>query len=161
MPWIVPLIALIGPLWGPSAIVTEHSKIELTVISETGTERAIVDQTPPPHGKNPRPVVEVRAGEPIRLSYMMTNVYPHETLKDVVVHFYVAPIDRVGQPELPTIGDDVVLETAFDLDLRPGAHAGGRATLRIDAPGIYLVRVETRNTGSDHEHFAALDLRVR
>ena len=161
MPRIIALAAMLGPLPSAAAPATEHARIELTIVSEAGTERATVDQTPPAHGKNPRPVAQGRAGEPIRLSYMVTNVYPHETLKDVVVHLYVAPIDRVGQPELPTIGDDVVLETAFDLDLRPGAHAGGRATFRIDAPGVYLVRVETRNTGGDHEHFAALDLRVR
>jgi hypothetical protein len=27
-------------------------------------------------------------------------------------------------------------------------------------PGIYLVRVDTVNTKSDHEHFAAMDLQV-
>ena len=33
-------------------------------------------------------------------------------------------------------------------------------TLKIDTPGAYLVRVESRNTHSDHEHFAAIDLVV-
>ena len=33
-------------------------------------------------------------------------------------------------------------------------------TVKIDTPGVYLVRLETRNTQSDHEHFAAIDLIV-
>ncbi len=32
--------------------------------------------------------------------------------------------------------------------------------LKIDTPGVYLIRVETRNTQSDHEHFSAIDLVV-
>ena len=53
-----------------------------------------------------------------------------------------------------------MLETAFDMDFKPGAKAGQRNTLRIDTPGVYLIRVETRETQSDHEHFAAIDLVV-
>jgi hypothetical protein len=33
-----------------------------------------------------------------------------------------------------------------------------RNTIKIDTPGVYLVRVETRQTQSDHEHFSAIDL---
>ena len=51
-----------------------------------------------------------------------------------------------------------MLETAFDMDFKPGGKAGGRNTVRIDSPGAYLIRVESRQTGSDHEHFAAIDL---
>jgi hypothetical protein len=32
--------------------------------------------------------------------------------------------------------------------------------LRINKPGIYLLRIETLNTDSDHEHFAAIDVEV-
>ena len=46
------------------------------------------------------------------------------------------------------------------MDFKPGRKAGQRSTLKIDEPGAYLVRVETRNTQSDHEHFAAIDLIV-
>ena len=38
--------------------------------------------------------------------------------------------------------------------------AGARTRVKIDRPGVYLVRIETRNTQSDHEHFAAIDLVV-
>ena len=46
------------------------------------------------------------------------------------------------------------------MDFKPGSKAGQRTTVKIDAPGVYLIRVETRNTQSDHEHFAAIDVVV-
>jgi hypothetical protein len=46
------------------------------------------------------------------------------------------------------------------MDFKPGAKAGQRHTVRIDAPGVYLIRVESGKTQSDHEHFAAIDLVV-
>lgn len=136
----------------------EHAKIQLDVTTSRGQATAFVDQTPPDVGKNPRPVIAAKAGEPIRIEWTMTNVYPHKTLEGVVVHFYVTPEAQAGQKTLPAIGDDVVLETAFDMDFQPGAKAGARTTIRIDAPGVYLVRVESLRTASDHEHFAAIDL---
>ena len=67
---------------------------------------------------------------------------------------------KVAQRDVPNLGDEknVVLETAVELDFKPGAKSGARTTLKIDAPGVYLVRVETKQTGSDHEHFSAIDL---
>ena len=130
----------------------------MTVGRETAT--AHVDQTPPDSGKNPRPVVKAKVNEPIRINYLLTNVYPHKTLENVVVHFYVARQEKVGQKELPDLKGDVVIESAFDMDFKPGGKAGQRTTLKIDTPGVYLIRVETRNTQSDHEHFSAIDLVV-
>jgi hypothetical protein len=139
----------------------EHAKIDLDVVVAGGEQAtAHVDQTPPESGKNPRPVVHARAGQAVRIQWILTNVYPNKTLDDVVVHFFIARQEKVGQKELPTLGDDVVLETAFDMDFQPGGKAGGRQTIRIDEPGVYLIRVETRQTRSDHEHFSAIDLVV-
>ena len=137
----------------------EHAKINLDVSGPDGKETAFVDQTPPESGKNPRPVLKVKAGDPIRVQYLLTNVYPHKTLENVVVHFFIARQQKAGQKELPDLrGDDVVTETAFEMDFKPGSQAGQRSTLRIDTPGVYLVRIETRQTQSDHEHFSAIDL---
>jgi hypothetical protein len=139
----------------------EHAKIELTVEAGGNQVTAFVDQTPPPVGKSPRPVLEVKAGEPIKIQWIFQNVYPNKTLKNVVMHFYVAKADKVGQKELPDISGDVELETAFDMDFGPGAKAGARNRLVLNQPGVYLVRVESRQTESDHEHFAAVDLVVK
>ena len=54
----------------------------------------------------------------------------------------------------------MIIETAFDMDFKPGGKAGQKSSVKIDAPGVYLIRLETRNTQSDHEHFAAIDLVV-
>lgn len=140
----------------------EHARVRLDVQTESGTETAGVDQTPPESGKNPRPVAHAKAGEAVKVQYVLTNVYPHKTLPDVVVRFYVGRIEKVGQKPLPDLdGEGVrVLETAFDMDFRPGGHAGARMTLPKLEPGVYLIRVETANTQSDHEHFSAVDLVV-
>ena len=136
----------------------EHAKITLDVSSAAGQKTAYVDQTPPASGKNPRPVVRAKAGEPVKIQFVLTNVYPHKTLENVVVHFFVARQDKVGQKDLPDLNGEVVSESAFEMDFKPGAKAGMKNTLRIKEPGAYLVRVETRQTNSDHEHFSAVDL---
>ena len=138
----------------------EHAKINLDVTVGRETVTAHVDQTPPDSGKSPRPVLKAKVNEPIRIQYLLTNVYPHKTLENVVVHFFIARQQKVGQKELPDLKGDVVTETAFDMDFKPGSKAGQRSTIKIDAPGVYLIRIETRNTQSDHEHFAAIDLIV-
>ena len=138
----------------------EHAKITLDVTTSKGRETAFVDQTPPASGKNPRRVLKAKVGEPIKVQYMLTNVYPHKTLENVVVHFFVARQEKVGQKELPDLQGDVVTETAFEMDFKPGAKAGQKSSFRVDKPGVYLIRVETSQTQSDHEHFSAIDLVV-
>jgi hypothetical protein len=142
----------------PARARAEHAKITLDVATPDDQQTAFMDQTPPDWGKNPRPVVKARVGDPIKINWLFTNVYPHKTLENVVVHFFIVRTAKVGQKELPELKDDVVLEAAFDMDFKPGGKAGQRNTLRIDTPGVYLVRVESRQTQSDHEHFAAIDL---
>lgn len=138
----------------------EHAKVTLDVEADGKKETAFVDQTPPDTGKNPRPVLKVKAGAPIKIQWTLTNVYPHKTLEDVLVHSYVVKQKKVGLKELPVIGDDVEMETAYRMDFKPGGKSGARCKLKIDTPGVYLIRVETRDTQSDHEHFAAIDLVV-
>src|SRR4051812_21281923 len=143
----------------PASALAEHAKINLDISAAGEQVTAFVDQTPPEHGKNPRPVLKARAGDPIKIQWTLTNVYPHKTLENVVVHFYVAREQAVGQKPTPDLGVEanVVFESAFEMDFKPGAKAGARQTLRVDRPGVYLIRLETRQTQSDHEHFAAVD----
>ncbi len=154
------LILTLSGVYLPCTARAEHAKINLDVSTGRSQETAFVDQTPPVSGKNPRPVLKARVGEPIKIQWILTNVYPHKTLDNAVVHFYVARQEKVGQKELPDLSGEVVIETAAEMDLKPGAKTGARTTLKVDKPGVYLVRVETRQTQSDHEHFAAIDLVV-
>ncbi len=141
-----------------SQVLAEHAKINLDVMTPTDQKTAHVDQTPPASGKNPRPVIKAKVNDRIKIEWMFTNDYPNKTIENVVVHFFIVRQEKVGQKELPDLQDDVVLESAFDMDFKPGGKAGQRHTLKIDKPGVYLIRVESRETQSDHEHFAAIDL---
>jgi hypothetical protein len=141
----------------------EHAKITLDVSTSKYKETAFVDQTPPDSGKNPRPVLHAKAGETIKVEWVFTNIYPHKTIENAILHFYVAKEAKVGQKELPDLGEksgDVVVETAFEMDFKPNGRAKGRHSFKVDKPGAYLVRLETLKTDSDHEHFAAIDLVV-
>jgi len=140
----------------------EHAKITLEVTAKGETKTSFMDQTPPDTGKNPRPIVKAKAGETVKIQYMLENIYPHKTLEGVVVHFYVAKQDKVGQKSIPNLNqeENLVIESAIDLTMKPGTKSGSRTNLRIDKPGVYLVRVETIKTQSDHEHFSAIDLVV-
>jgi hypothetical protein len=160
--FVTPSILLTALLFSfPTRARAEHAKITLEVIAPGGQQQtSFVDQTPPASGKNPRPVLKAKAGQPIRVQWMFTNVYPHKTLENMVVHFFIAREEKAGQKDLPDLNveDAIVLESAFEMDFKPGAKAGQKHTLRIDRPGAYLVRVESRQTNSDHEHFSAIDL---
>ncbi len=154
------LVAIAAGCTWISPARAEHAKIQLEVSSPREQISAFVDQTPPEWGKNPRQVLKAKTNEPIRIQYILTNVYPHKTLESVVVHFFVVRQQKPGQKEIPDLKGDVVMESAFDMDFKPGGKAGQRTTIKIDTPGAYLIRVETRNTQSDHEHFSAIDLVV-
>ena len=81
----------------------EHAKITLDVVAPSGQQTAHMDQTPPDWGKNPRPVLKAKAGDPIKIQWMFVNIYPHKTLENVVVHFFVVREAKVGQKELPEL----------------------------------------------------------
>jgi hypothetical protein len=156
---LIVIATVMGTLFS-SAARAEHAKVQLEVSGRRDQATAYVDQTPPEWGKNQRPVLKVRPNEPVKIQYVLTNVYPHKTLENVVVHFFVVREEKAGQKEIPDLKGEVVIESAFDMDFKPGGKAGQRMTLKIAEPGAYLIRVETRNTQSDHEHFAAIDLIV-
>jgi hypothetical protein len=59
----------------PAPSQAEHAKINLDVSASGEQVTAYVDQTPPEHGKNPRPVLKVKAGQPIKIQWSLTNVY--------------------------------------------------------------------------------------
>jgi len=56
--------------------------------------------------------------------------------------------------------DDVVTQGRFTLNYKPKCRVGARQSFIIKEPGSYLLRVQTENTDSDHEHFSAIDILV-
>ena len=157
-------VALI--LW-PLSLRAEHAKIDLKLIHldpASGAEGeevvANADQEPPLGGSNKRPLAKVKAGEPLMLRFFLTNTYPHGVKKDVTVRYFVVRQKKPGQKEVPDPQDGAVTQGRFRLNLKPQARVGSRVLFTIPDPGVYLLRVETRNTDSDHEHFSAIDVQA-
>ena len=144
-----------------SAVQAEHAKINLEVATRARQRRGVRrSDSARNRARTPGPSSRPRSTSRSASSTLLTNVYPHKTLENVVVHFLSPARKRSGRKSFPDLKGDVVIETAFDMDFKPGGKAGQRSTVKIDAPGVYLIRLETRNTQSDHEHFAAIDLVV-
>ena len=144
----------------------EHARIELKVIHvspQSGADEELatssMDTDPPEGGRNPRPVAKVKAGEPLVLQFFFTNTYPHGVKKNVGVRYYVVREDKLGQKSVPPLKKTVV-DGQFKMTFKPGCRVGTRVAFHIDEPGAYLLRVESVNTDSDHEHFSAIDLQV-
>ncbi len=151
----------------PAAALAEHANIKLRIMrvdAETAKARdeadAVADEEPPAGGINPRPMFKARANEPLLMQFILTNVYPHGELKDVTVRYFLVREDRAGQKSLPDLTKGTVTQGHFKLTLKPKARVGARVAFTIREPGVYLLRVDTLNTKSDHEHFSAIDVLV-
>jgi hypothetical protein len=151
----------------PITAVAEHANIKLRVFridSESGKARddteAAADEEPPAGGINPRPTFRARANEPLAFQFILTNIYPHGELKDVTVRYFLVRETKAGQKQLPDLKAGTVTQGQFKLNLKPKARVGARVGFTIREAGVYLLRVDTLNTKSDHEHFSAIDLVV-
>jgi hypothetical protein len=116
-------------------------------------------------GEKPKPrvVVKAKAGETIKVHWVLRNTDPKATVKDVLVHFFAVREEKVGQAAVPKLGKDVAAESALTMDFPPKDSAEGNLSFTITRKGAYLIRLETIGAlrGQDgHEVFAALDLVV-
>ncbi len=159
-------VSLLGLALGPLAGQAEHADIVLQVFrldASTGMSvddaRANADQEPPAGGVKARPALKVKAKDPLVLQFILYNTYPHGVNKNVTVRYYVVGAEKVGQKTLPSL-DDCVVRGQFQMHFKPKCRVGARVAFSIPDPGTYLLRVDTLNTASDHEHFSSLDLQV-
>jgi hypothetical protein len=152
-------------MWSP-ALYGEHATIALRVFRMDAAGRpvseatAAADAEPPAGGVKARALFKAKAGEPLVLQFIYTNTYPHGVAKGVRIRYFVARVDKVRQKEMPALDKEVVSDGEFHLDFKPKGKVGARAAFSIAEPGIYMLRVDSYNTNSDHEHFAAIDLQV-
>ena len=160
------LVGLALVAW-PLSARAEHAQIELKLIHldpDSGAEgdavSARADREPPAGGRNERPLAKVKAGEPLALQFFLTNTYPHGVKRDVTVRYFVAREAKRGQKELPDLKAGTVTDGRFTMNFKPACRVGSRVTFRLKEPGVYLLRLETINTDSDHEHFAVIDVEV-
>lgn len=150
----------------PLASRAEHADIVLKMFrldSVTGMTAdevtASSDQEPPPGGVKQRPMIKAKARDPLILQFILINTYPHGVNKDVTVRYFVIPVPKFNHKALPSL-DDCVVRGQFQMHFKPKCRVGARVALNIPNPGIYMLRVDTLNTASDHEHFAAIDVQV-
>jgi hypothetical protein len=151
----------------PLSARAEHARIDLKLIhidpnsgADGDAASAAADQEPPPGGLNERPITKVKVGEPLALQFVLTDTYPHGVIKNATVRYYVAPEDKPGRKGKADLKKGTVTDGQFTLNLKPKSRVGARVAFAIKEPGFYLLRVETLNTDSDHEHFAAIDVEV-
>jgi hypothetical protein len=154
-------LAALLPLVGRA----EHADIDLRVLTAAGGEPegdsyANSDQEPPVGGLHPRPLCKVKVNEPLVLQFFLTNTYPHGELKNVTVRYFVVREKEARQKTVPDLRDSTVTQGRFVLNLKPKGRVGARVRFTLPAQGLYLLRVETLNTQSDHEHFSAIDLKA-
>jgi hypothetical protein len=148
---------LLGAGWARA----EHFAIELTVKAAADQATAHADTDPPAQGFNPRPVCHAKKGEELTLQFFVNSNFPHDTLKGVGIHYFIAPEKEAAKKSPPDPDKPGVLDGSFKMDFKPDTgRVGLRQRFHIDKPGAYIVRVESENSANDHEHFAALDLVV-
>src|SRR6266851_3964500 len=142
----------------------DHLNIELSVQASTKTKAAEADIAAIGAKPKARGVLEVGSGKTLTVKYFVTSIAKNGMAKDVVIHFFVVKIDKVGQTAVPKLDKDVAAESALTMDFKPKDTAKGEMSFTIEKPGVYLLRLETIGSaqGVDgHEHFAALDLVVK
>jgi hypothetical protein len=141
----------------------EHIDISLVVKSPQGQAEASMDTTPPIGGVNPRKTVKAKAGDTIQVTWSMKSGFPHGTMKNMGVHFFVVSEDKLGQKPVPNpAGPAGIVDNSFVMDMGPKGTANGMIKFKIAEPGNYLVRLQSENTHDEHvhEHFSAIDLAV-
>ncbi len=142
----------------------EHFDIALKAQVGRQLAEATVDTTPPIGGVNPRPVLHVKAGEPVHITWKLKSNFPHGTMKAVTIHFFVVREKEVGQKPVPDPGGPAgVLDNRLSMDFSPTGVSSGALTCVMPGAGNYLVRVQSEDTHDehDHEHFSALDIVVQ
>ncbi len=139
----------------------EHAVIKLQVSGPDGRQESFADQEPPLGGIKRRPRMTVKRGDPLIFEFLLTNAYPHKQIDGVTVRYFVVRTGAFGVKELPDLKSAAVTQGTVGMNFKPKCRVGARFNFRIDEPGIYLVRVDTQNTQSDHEHFSAIDLEVK
>lgn len=136
----------------------EHFDITLTVEGDGKKAEAYSDDSPPPEGLHSRPVFHAKAGELLTLQFLMDYVNPHDLDKQVTVRFFVAPEKQAGQKEVPSPDETAIVQGSFVMDFKPKSRLGLTQKFRVDRAGVYLLRLESVNSHSDHQHFSAIDL---
>jgi hypothetical protein len=147
----------------PARSWATHFEVSLQVADGSNKESAGT-ATEPPKARDVfiRPVMHSTPGTHCKAKWKLT-CKSNELLKDVLVHFFVVRVDKLGQIPPPLEPAAVVIETATTMDFAPDSSTSAELEFVPEQPGIYLVRIETQGTAEikGHEHYSAIDLVVK
>jgi hypothetical protein len=140
----------------------EEGAVEVEI--QGPVEKQVAENQPlPARSPRPRPVFHAQAGD--RLSARWKFSGGHDpAFEDVLLHFYVVKLNRLGQVEPRDLKpEDVVIETGLTMDFKGKDTAAGRFVFRVRDPGVYLARVEALNwpAATLEIPFAAMDLEIK
>ena len=108
-----------------------------------------------------RQVFEGDAAHPFTAKWKVVRAARQEA-KDVLVHYYVVKIERPGQAPPPLEPKRVIIESALTMDFPPGQSSESSVQVRIDEPGLYLMRIETGSGDQpEAQDFAEIELLVK
>jgi hypothetical protein len=157
-------LALCGCLCGASPVRAHHFTIDLEVQSGKARKTTHAQTLQLGEKARPRLILEIKAGSEVTVKWKLTSTAAMTTYKNVLVHFFVVKQKMLGQEFPPKLDKGVIVESAQTIDFKPKESTEGQLNFTIPKEGAYLVRLETIGAavGKDgHEHFAALDLKVR
>jgi len=141
--------------------------IDLTVrVGEASKTAHAAQPTPgftPGRKPVPRSVLQAKSGERVSVRWSVTRNTGTPAVKNVLVHFFVAPLEKAGQGAVPKGDKNNPVESAIVMDFKAGLKAQGDLSFTINQPGVYLLRLETIGASETdgRESFAALDLVLR
>ncbi len=147
-----------------SAPAAEPFAIDLEVRCGKVKKTAHAESAAPGVKPQKRDILEIKAGDQVRVNWKLRSTDPKATLKDITIHFFAVKEERAGQRTVPKLDKGVVAESALSMDFGPKDKNEGALSFIIDEPGCYLLRLETIGATAGpagHENFAALDVKVR
>jgi hypothetical protein len=156
-------LLVLGWLAWPAPVRAHHFTIDLTAQAGDASKTARAETAAPGIKPKARVLLRVKAKGLVTVRWTLTNSDAKATFKNVTVHFVAVRQEKLGQATMPKLNRGVVAETALTMDFKPRDSTKGELAFTMDAPGPYLLRLETIGAavGPDgHEHFAALDLLV-
>lgn len=118
--------------------------------------------TQPSEAPGKRPVLESTTDLPFTARWKMTYVGATPAT-DVLVHFFVVRILKLGQDPPPLDPATVLVESALLMDFDKNSSSSADLPVRIDNPGKYLVWIEAtikQDKASQIQH-AAVELIVK
>jgi hypothetical protein len=141
----------------------DNFTVSLEVTDGAAKKTADTETDPPKAGGIViRPIMEAKAGAQCTAKFKVVCT-GNDTLKDVLIHFYVVKTDKAGQAPPALDPKDVVIETAQTMDFSDKTATSAELQFLPEKSGMYLIRVETQSPAEQkgREFYAAMDLAVK